>query len=148
MEIKLREFNLSDLEVVRKIAKTSFSYSWPEIYFEKLYTEYPRNFFIAETDKKLVGYILGHSRANKSGLIKTLVVDPNYRQQGIGKELMNFTIQRLEREGVKEIFLHTRRKNRVAVSLYKKLEFRIIKTVKDYYRNGDEAYLMKKSLGG
>ena len=60
--------------------------------------------------------------------------------------MVNFIIQRLKEKSVKEVFLHTQRKNRAASSFYKKLGFRIIKIVKNYYRNGDNAYLMRKEI--
>jgi len=162
MKIKLRRFKFSDLEEVMKIKKASFPQPWPEIYFQKLYKEHPNDFLVAELCSsprfagarevadlagKVVGYIfLGYAKPNKSGSIKTLAVDSNYRHRGIGKELVNFIIQRLKGRSVKKVFLHTRRKNRAASSFYKKLGFRIIKIVKNYYCNGDDAYLMKKEI--
>jgi len=179
MKIRLRRFNLSDLEAVMKIEKASFPQPWPEVYFKKLYKEHPNDFLVAEASPhlseqsegremnevqrtplrsappssevadlagKVAGYILGYVKPNKSGSIKTLAVDSNFRRRGIGRKLVNFIIQRLKEKSVKEVFLHTRRKNRAASSFYKKLGFRIIKIVKKYYRNGDDAYLMKREL--
>jgi len=129
-----------------QIEKVSFPEPWPEVYFKKLYKEHPNDFLVADFAGKVVGYILGYVKSNKSGSIKTLAVDSNYRRRGIGKELVNFIIQRLKEKSVKEVFLHTRTKNRTASSFYKRLGFRIIKIVKKYYGNGDDAYLMTKKI--
>jgi len=129
-----------------EIKRMSFPEPWPEVYFKKLYKEHPQDFHVADFAGKVVSYILGYAKPNKSGSIKTLAVAPNFRRRGIGKELVNFIIQRLKEKNVKEFFLHTRTKNREARSFYKKLGFSIIKIVKKYYRNGDDDYSMKLSL--
>lgn len=129
-----------------EIEKASFPDPWPETYFKKLYKEHPNDFLVAKASGKVVGYILGYTKPNKSGSIKNLAVASNYRRLGIGKELVNFIIQRLKEKSVKKVFLHTRMKNRAASSFYKKLGFRIIKIVKNYYHNGDDAFLMRKEI--
>lgn len=144
--IKIRKFLLSDLPEVMEIEKVSFPQPWPETYLKKLYKERVQDFLVAEVSRKVVGYILGYVKPDKSGSIKTLAVAPDYRRQGIGKKLVNFIIQKLKKKGIKEIFLHTRIKNRVASSFYKKLGFRTIKIIKRYFQNGEDAYLMRKEL--
>jgi ribosomal protein S18 acetylase RimI-like enzyme len=75
---------------------------------------------VAELFGKSAGYILGYVKPNKSGFIEILAVDQRYRRQGIGKKLINLIMQRLKQKGVKEVLLHTRKKNRAANSFHKK----------------------------
>ncbi len=144
--IKIRKFKLSDLERIIEIEKVSFSQPWSKDFFKALYEKHRDDFLIAELSKKIVGYILGYKKSKELGSIKTMAVDPNRRRQGIGTKLINFLIKKLKKGGVKKIFLHIRTKNRIANAFYKKLGFKVVKTVKNYYQNGDNAYLMKKEI--
>jgi len=101
---------------------------------------------VAELSEKVAGYILGYAKPNKSGSIKTLTVDQRSHRQGVGKKLVNLIVQRMKQKGVKEVFLHARKKNRAVNSFHKKLGFRTIKTIKKYYPSGDDAYLMRREL--
>jgi len=129
-----------------EIEKVSFPKPWPKSYFKKLYKKYPDDFIVVEISNKIIGYILGYKKSDWTGSIKTISVDPSFRHQGVGKELVNFTLNKLRGKEVKEVFLHTRTKNRAASLFYKNLGFKILKTIKNYYPNGDDAYLMKLSL--
>ena len=141
---KIRRFKLSDLKEIMEIEKSSFPHPWSGAYFKKLCKEHPYDFLVAELFGKSVGYILGYAKPNKLGLIKTLAVDQRRRHQGVGKELVNLTMQRLKQRGVKKVFLHTRKKNLAVNSFHKKMGFRVIKTIEKYYPNGDDAYLMRR----
>jgi len=144
--IRLRRFFITDLNEVMDIERTSFPQPWSKSYIGKLSQRYPQDFVVANFSKKVVGYILGYKKPNGLGSIKTLAVNPNFRQQGIGTKLVNFTTKRLKKESVKEVFLHTRTKNQIAILFYKKLGFKILKKIENYYKNGDNAYLMVKKI--
>ena len=144
--IKIRKFSLSDLENVMEIEKVSFPDPWSKSYLKKLYKKYPDDFIVAEISNKIIGYILGYKKSDWTGSIKTISVDPSFRHQGVGKELVNFTLNKLKGKEIKEVFLHTRTKNKAASLFYKNLGFKILKTIKNYYSNGDDAYLMKKEI--
>ena len=144
--LEIRRFKASDLKEIVEIEKTSFPQPWPEAYFKKAYKEHPNDFLVAKLSGRVTGYILGYAKSNKSGLIKTLAVNKRYRRQGIGRKLVNFTIQRLKQKGLKKIVLHIRKENQAANSFYKKVGFRTVKIIKKYYPNGQDAYLMEKDL--
>jgi len=145
--IKLRKFEFSDLNQVIEIEKVSFPKR--QVYsrhrFERYFKEYPEEFIIAENKGKVVGYTICELK-NDSAEIISLAVASTWRQKGIGKALTSFLINHFKESGIKEIFLHVRIKNKVAVSFYQKFGFKILKTIKNYYQNGGDAYLMKLSL--
>ncbi len=126
------------------ITKEAFPDSWPESYFKKLLEEYPNDFFVAEKDGKIVGYVLGYEKADKKGWIKAIAVIPEFQGQGIGTEMMAFITKKLEK--AENIGLHARTSNRKGVSFYQNMGFDIVKTIEGYYANGDSAYLMEKKL--
>jgi len=144
--LKIRRFKLSDLEKIIEIEKNSFPQPWSKAYFKKIYKEHPNDFMVAELSGKVAGYILGYVKPNRSGSIGTLAVTRRYRRQGIGKQLVNLIMQRMKQKDIKEISLHTRKKNRIANSFHKKVGFRTIEIIKKYYPNNEDAYLMRRGL--
>jgi ribosomal-protein-alanine N-acetyltransferase len=146
--IKLRRFLLTDLEEVMKIEKVSFPNreTWSKANFERFYRKYPKGFIIAESKEKIIGYAIGELKNNIEGEIVSLAVAPGWRRRGVGKKLTNFLISHFKEKGVKEIFLHVRTKNKAAISFYKTFDFKILKTEKKYFQNGEDAYLMRREV--
>jgi ribosomal-protein-alanine N-acetyltransferase len=150
--IKLREFSLSDLNEVLEIERASFPKKqvYSKSRFERYYQKCPESFIVAESENEVVGYTIGKLKnrvpAKPVAEIISLAVRPDFRQKGIGKELTNFLISHFKKRGVKEIFLEVRTENKTAISFYKNLGFTVLKTLKNYYRNGDDAYLMEKEI--
>jgi len=145
--VKLRKFSFSDLERVRKIDKVSFPdrASYSENFLKKLSQNYPQGFVVAEENKKIIGYTIGRPKNGQAEII-SLAVDPGWREKGIGTILTKFLIEHFQKEGIKEVFLYVRTKNKGAVSFYQELGFKISETLESFYSNGDNAYLMKLSL--
>lgn len=142
--IKIRKFLPADLERILEIEKVSFpqKVAFLRQHFEKLYQEYPEGFIVAESDKNVVGYILGDS----SGEIISIAVDPDYRQIGIGQSLANALINHYTEKGIKELQIYVRIENQAGVSFWQNLDFKVEKIIKNYYSNGDDAFLLKKKI--
>lgn len=159
--LRFREFSIADFDEIMKVEKNSFPNrtAFSKEYFQKLYQEYPEGFIVAETlkeslrhprghvEKEIVGYGISKMKGN-FGEIISVAIKPGWRKKGIGTKLVNFLINNLQKKGIKSVFLHVREKNKVAISFYKKLGFKIFKKIKNYYSNDDDALLMEKKLGG
>ena len=143
MTIKIRKFRSEDLNRVLEITRASFLRPWPKKEFEK----YLEDSFVAEEDGKVVGSIVGATLENQ-GIIKLISVEQNYRGKGIGKKLIEFILEHFKEKDVKEIMARSRTQNTAGISFLKTFGFEIIKTIENYYPNGDDAYLMKKELDG
>jgi len=81
-----------------------------------------------------------------TGHLMNLAVDPLFRRQGIGSILLQRGLEYLRSLGAKTCELEVRVNNEEAIALYEKFGFGIKETIKNYYRNGDDAYLMIKEL--
>ena len=114
-------------------------------YFRKLYQKYPEGFIVAEDKGKILGYAIGEVQKD-CGKIISIAVHPAWRKKGVGKKLANFYIEHLKKKNLKEIFLRVRKNNLAAISFYKNLGFQILKTIKNYYQNGDDADLMERKI--
>jgi len=145
--IKLRRFSPADLKDVLGIEKISFPRKqvYSKSRFERYFQKCPESFIIAESKKRIAGYTIGKLEKRSAEII-SLAVKPGLRQKGIGKKLTNFLISLFRKKGVKEIFLEVRTINKIAISLYRELGFKILKILRNYYRNGDDAYLMRKGI--
>jgi ribosomal-protein-alanine N-acetyltransferase len=142
--IRLRQFLSADLNRILDIERASFParIAFSRAYFERLFQEYPEGFIVAEFKGNVVGYTIG----NNSGEIITIAVDPDYRKQGIGKSLADFLIKNYKKRGIQELSIHVRTNNQAGVSFWQNLGFKVEKTIKNYYSNGDDALLLKKEI--
>ena len=143
---KIRKFEPLDLSQVMKIAKVSFPKNrlYPKG-FEKYYQTYPDGFIVSEEMGELTGYAVGQFK-NEMGEIISLAVKPIFRQKGVGTELINALTAHFKTVGFKDLLLHVRIDNNNAVYFFQNLNFRILKTIKKYYRNKDDAFLMGKTI--
>ena len=75
----------------------------------------PITFVMVENDELLgtVGIWRGDllSRQDLYPWLSALIVNPKYRNRGIGKELQNYVLEYCRKKGYKEVFLYTDLKN-------------------------------------
>ncbi|MEM2518912.1 MAG: GNAT family N-acetyltransferase, partial [Nitrososphaerota archaeon] len=77
----------------------------------------------------------------------SIAVLPEYRRAGIATALMEKAMEALKNVyGCSEIFLEVRVSNTPAINLYEKLGFIKIERIKNYYLDGEDAYLMAREL--
>ena len=95
-------------------------------------------------DGKIIGFIAGDPRRQEGHtIIVTIAVDPDYQRRGIGERLLRdvearSTLPRLQ--------LMVRKSNLPALHLYRKLNYTIVETWPRYYEDGEDAYVMEKTL--
>ena len=73
--------------------------------------------------------------------LEAIVVDPEYRNKGIGNNLINYFIDKYITK--EDIILEVAVNNEKAINLYKKNGFEVINIRKKYYKDID-AYVMKR----
>src|SRR4030067_1421735 len=81
--------------------------------------------------------------------IATLAVEPEYRRQGIGRNLLATALREAAHIGMREATLEVRANNLAAQRLYQKFMFEIVGFRPHYYRdNSEDALIMTmKNLG-
>src|SRR5512139_1396731 len=95
---------------------------------------------------RIVGFISGDPRRHEGHtIIVTIAVDPDYQRRGIGERLMREVETRSPRS-VPRLQLMVRTSNRPALHLYRKLNYTIVETWPRYYEDGEDAYVMEKTL--
>ncbi|MGQ9521787.1 MAG: ribosomal protein S18-alanine N-acetyltransferase [Anaerolineae bacterium] len=75
--------------------------------------------------------------------ITTIAIHPEWRGRGLGKYILLMAIQRAMQHRVRFVTLEVRASNRVAQRLYTDLGFRFTGIQRGYYRDGEDAWLMR-----
>lgn len=79
---------------------------------------------VAETEKKIVGYFLSHlHETTGTAYIENVYVEENYRQQGIGEQLVREGVKRIVANGGRYISALTKPDNEAMQELLKKVDF-------------------------
>ena len=152
----LRKFTINDLPSVTQINMTCLPENYTDIFFVDLFRRYPETFIVAEQDRKIAGYImcriemglsnLGLSGVVKKGHVVSVAVMPEDRRRGIGEALVTSAMDGMRRYGARQCYLEVRVTNQEAIALYKKLGFEVTRTIHGYYADGEDAFVMSKSL--
>lgn len=95
-------------------------------------------------ENKVIGY-LGYFLIYDRIEIDYLYVEKKYRKKGYANILINKLVEISKKENCINITLEVNVNNNVAINLYKKNGFEIIKTIYNYY-NGEDGYLMLKEM--
>jgi ribosomal-protein-alanine N-acetyltransferase len=156
LNYKFRRFKPSDLEGVIRINRECLPENYTPLFFMNLYKRYPETFIVAEVNKEIVGYIMCRIETGipsfkllgitRKGHVISIAVLHRHQQKGIGFALMREATQAMVNYKAKECYLEVRESNLPAVELYKKLGFEIARTIRNYYADGETAFVMAKQL--
>jgi ribosomal-protein-alanine acetyltransferase len=94
---------------------------------------------------RMVGFVIGLVEADGTGHVVVLGVAPEWRRQGIARELMRQAENGFRRRGVTTLHLEVRTTNAAARQLYEELGYAVAGRRLAYYSNGDDGYLMVKT---
>jgi ribosomal-protein-alanine N-acetyltransferase len=149
--MRLRLFDRTDIPKILALQeRCPEAARWKAADYQRL-AENPRSLvLVAELDTmdppKLLGFVAFQRIVDEAELYN-LAVDPNHRQQGVGRALLEAAQRRLMQAGVKRIFLEVRVSNKAAMSLYSAIGFAIHSRRENYYRDPPEdAYVLALEL--
>ena len=156
MAFTLRRFKSSDLERVMYINRVCLPENYTTFFFMDLYQRFPETFIVAEEDGEIVGYVMCRIetgvpsfkllRITRRGHVISIAVLPEHQREGIGYELMREAMRSMVNYKAKECYLEVRGSNVPAVNLYKKMGFETTRTIRGYYADGEDAYVMARKL--
>jgi ribosomal-protein-alanine N-acetyltransferase len=165
VDFTLRDFQSNDLEALWRIDQECFppgiAYSKAEL---RAYIESAEAFaIVAEIASKelktspghdpeaasslpISGFIVAEASRKGVGHIITIDVLPDGRRSGIGFALLTAAEERLRRAQCQRVRLEAAVDNVVALSFYQRHGYAIVKTIRGYYSNGGDAYVLAKAL--
>lgn len=145
--LKLRLFTSADLGSILEIEQCSFGLeAFSKETFLSLSQRFPELFIVAETNERIVGYMITCGFRHK-GHVASIAVAPSCKHKRIGTALANFTFEKLKAYGAKYVELEVRITNREGLGFWKRLGFLPSKVVRRFYEDGEGALRMKKMLG-
>lgn len=142
MNVMIRKMTLDDIEQVVAIDRVSSNLPWPERSFSFELTDNPASrCWVAEVDGKIVGMIVVWLIVDEVH-VAIIATHPEFRRQGIAKNLLSHALQHLSTEGAQSSFLEVRASNLAAQGLYRKFGFEESGVRRRYYRDNDEDALL------
>ena len=139
--------DINYLTKVYELELESYDFPWTkEILRDCILYKYDS--FVVVLDDNLVGYIISKITYPETHILN-LTVKKNFRKNGIGKALIELIISDARLRNSENIILEVRADNTDAQSLYKKLNFEVIGTRKNYYESKndrEDAYVLNLNL--
>ncbi|MBD3208212.1 MAG: GNAT family N-acetyltransferase [Candidatus Nealsonbacteria bacterium] len=118
-ELRVRQFKGGDLNRVMEIENSCFlpCDAYPQERIEQLARDHGDDFLVVEKEGSIFGYIIAYNNQGVAD-VDSLAVDPQYRNQGAGKMLLSFAMERFKKQGLKMASLEVRVRNSPAVALF------------------------------
>ncbi|MEM1668432.1 MAG: ribosomal protein S18-alanine N-acetyltransferase [Thermofilaceae archaeon] len=139
----IREARKEDLTDVYDIETLSFGSEAYEPFLLQLYFNLAREtFLVAEVEGRVIGYAIGVLTRWGGGHVISIAVHPSFRRMGVAEKLLRELLKRMRQRGAKAVRLEVKVSNEPAINLYKKLGFRAVGVISNYYPNGEDAYVM------
>ena len=137
---------------ILRIQNEEFENKSPDIlikYSKKL----EKIFYVIKDQDKTVGYcayyikpVLSLRCFKKKSVIYSIAIDRNFRSKGFGEKLLRESIKEMRLNEIASVLLYVNVKNLSAMNLYEKIDFQIIKKVKNVCGNCETCYEMELKL--
>src|SRR4051794_10375104 len=105
-----------------------------------------REIYVALVGLEVSGFIIINLLGPLRGYIQTLCVLPSWRNQGIGRQLIRFSEDKILREHA-NVFLFVSSFNKGAQRFYASLGYQRVGEVPDYIVKGHSEILLRKTTG-
>ncbi|MFO7991329.1 MAG: GNAT family N-acetyltransferase [Thermoplasmata archaeon] len=142
----VRPFRPDDLDGVVYISKISLREEYEMNIFLSIYKAWNSCFLVAITRGKVIGFINGITDPEQGGRILMLAVHPNFRNIGVGGNLLEQFTNVAVMNGVGNIQLEVRESNNDALEFYRKRGFHVVSKIGDFYTDGEDGIKMMKRI--
>lgn len=146
MTVIIRRMQAGDIPAVAAIEKDNFSEPWSDNGFFTALEREDTVFLVAEDSVGRIAGYCGFYYSYTDGEITNVVVDKEYRRQGIGRRLLEEIDIICKDKGLESLTLEVRFNNEAAVELYKKMGYEEAGIRKNFYvRPTEDARVMIKN---
>jgi ribosomal protein S18 acetylase RimI-like enzyme len=149
LEVKIRRYTPKDEEEVHRINESSLEISF-RFYYTIFHKREPELFLVAEYQNKIIGFLLVKGNEDfddeAGALIYAIAVAPEYRNQGVGAQLLNAIYKVLNEKEIKKLYLHVRVGNTRGIHFYEQLGFTTARRINLFYSWGEDAFRMVKEV--
>ena len=146
--ITYREASVLDIPVLVSMDRAYFPHdAWPSEQFRGEIGKPTRFFLVAENEGEIIAYAGAFlPGAGGEGDIMTIAVRPEFRRQGIAKELIARLESWAKARGAIAMMLEVDVSNIEAIALYANLGYESLNIRKNYYGYGRDAQIMRRGL--
>lgn len=147
MMLTVRDASIADLDRLCEIEKGCFAEeAFTKRQISQLLTDYNSISLTASENGDIIGFIIGMiypEGKTVTGHILTIDVSPDHRRKGIGRMLLQEMEGIFAQKSVQACLLEARENNVAALNLYRKLGYREIGRLENYYGNAHGICLRK-----
>jgi ribosomal-protein-alanine N-acetyltransferase len=116
--------------------------------FEYLFNEARTlGYRVVTSGGEMVGFAFVMVKENNAAHLTTIGVAPEHRRRRIAGSLLAHLEKALAARDVNTIMLEVRVSNTAAHDLYRRWGYSVVQRINRYYNNGEDCFLMMKSLG-
>lgn len=132
------------VEAIFEIEKNSFENPWSiESILEDISFEDRSFYFLISENNNIIGYTSIWIIENEVS-INNIAILKKHRGKGYGKILINKIFEIGKEKEVERYILEVRESNLVAIRLYEKMGFKVVGKRKQFYSDGEAAFVMLK----
>ena len=132
-----------DMPEVLRIEEQSFEFPWSEEDFIRCLRQRNCIGMVAEHDEAIVGFMIYELHKNRLHVLN-FSVHEDYRRSGVGEQMLGKLITKLSHQRRNRIMLEVRETNLDAQLFFRKMGFRAISVLRDFYDDTvEDAYLMQ-----
>ncbi len=142
----VRGFEFRDSESIMETIKCSLSEYYTKSLILDLYKTWPEAFIVYDNYDSVIGFIIGAKYSGTEGRILLFAVKKQFRRSGVGQNLLSRELRIMSGAGLSTVRLEVRTDNDSGIKFYKNNGFSIISTLKNYYSDLSDAYLMWKII--
>jgi ribosomal-protein-alanine N-acetyltransferase len=132
----IRRMTAQDVDIAFDIQSISSICPWPKNIVESACNQFEG--YVIELDGKIVGISFLFSQFEEAHLLNIALL-PEYQGMGMGRQMMDFLIDRSRSLGAILMILEVRPSNCPAIALYESMGFIKIGERKDYYEMPDSS---------
>lgn len=145
-ELTFERMQLCDLEQVLAIEQEVFpTEPWDISIFQSYLQDGKEGFhlYVARLNDAIIGYIVFWVCYDEAHILNIAVTDP-YRRRGVATYLLGSALEIIQGATACEVFLEVAMNNVPARKLYHRFGFQPCGIRKEYYSNGEDAYVLRK----
>lgn len=141
--VEIKNMTLEHLENIKDVLNSEFDDFWNYNILKEELNSPNSCYIVAFLNNEIVGFAGIKFIVNEADIMN-IVTKKIFRNQGIGKLLLENLIQLAKSLNLASITLEVNEENAPAIHLYKKFGFEILGLRKNYYQNKDGIIMTKK----
>jgi [ribosomal protein S18]-alanine N-acetyltransferase len=146
-DVRFRPMTIPDVALVADVEQASYQFPWSEgVFRDCVRVGYLCR--VVEFRGEIAGYGIMSFGAGEAHILN-VCIRSDLRSYGVGRQLMNYLLDRAREEYMQDVFLEVRPSNAVAMKLYESMGFGRIGVRKGYYQavgGREDALIYKLAL--